>query len=397
MRPLRLTGIPGMAVLTAVFGAAGLIAGPGTASAAGPVTETARALYGVSCPAAGECVAVGFNQEAEKGRGAPLAAIWNGKTWKGATLPLPAGGTSGKLVAVSCPTKTKCVAVGAYSGGLLAETWNGKAWTPTALPTDKGFNHEGLAGVSCPTTTRCVAIGYDLYEYVADRPRDSSTNALAEIWNGSKWTIVRLNSVLANLSSVSCPSANSCLAVGTWLGESAYATAAVSWNGETWKVLPQTSGAAFTGVSCSSAAHCVVVGDTVDPQIPSASMAGLADLWNGRKWSALRLPWPKGSDSYLTGVSCTRAGNCATAGGEDLAPNAVPVTGKAAAATWNGKTWTIAKLPALHAGRSDVFNAVSCPSATQCVAVGQYEPNKAQLGTGWTGIWNGKTWKQIMA
>jgi hypothetical protein len=394
MRPLRLTGKSVMAVLTAVFGAAAVIAGPGTASAAGPVTEAAHALYGVSCPAVAECVAVGFNQNADQGRGGPLAEIWNGRAWKGATLPLPAGGTSGKLVAVSCATKTKCVAVGGYSGGLLAEIWNGKAWIPAALPTDKGFNHEGLESVSCPTATRCVAVGHDLYQYIADRPDDSSTNALAAIWNGSKWTIVRLNSVLADLSSVSCPSTNSCLAVGTWLGESDYATAAVSWNGETWKVLPQTSGAAFTGVSCSSAAHCTVVGDTVDPQIASASMAGLADLSNGQKWSALRLPWPKGSDSYLTGVSCTRAGNCATAGGEYVAPNAVPITGKAAAATWNGKAWTIAKLPALHSGRSDVFNAVSCPSATRCVAVGQYEPNKTQIGTGWAGIWNGKTWKQ---
>lgn len=152
-----------------------------------------------------------------------------------------------------------------------------------------------------------------------------------------------------------------------------------------------------SGVSCPSAAHCVAVGDTVDPLTPSAAMDGLADRWNGSKWLALRLPWPKGSDSYLTGVSCTRAGNCATAGGEDVAPQAVPLTGKAAAATWNGNAWNIAKLPALHAGRSDAFNAVSCLSATQCVAVGQYGPNKTQTGTGWAGIWNGKTWKQAVA
>ena len=68
----------------------------------------------------------------------------------------------------------------------------------------------------------------------------------------------------------------------------------------------------------------------------------------------------------------------------------------ALAETWNGKAWTIAKRPALHAGRSDVLNAVSCPSATKCVAVGQYEPNKTQIGIGWAGIWNGETWKQAM-
>jgi hypothetical protein len=36
----------------------------------------------MSCPAAGECVAVGFNRDAEKGKGGPLAEVWNGKAWR---------------------------------------------------------------------------------------------------------------------------------------------------------------------------------------------------------------------------------------------------------------------------------------------------------------------------
>lgn len=71
MRALRLTGISGIAVLTAGLAAGAVIAG--TASAAGAATVTARALYGVSCPAAGECVAVGFSQAAEQGKGGPVA------------------------------------------------------------------------------------------------------------------------------------------------------------------------------------------------------------------------------------------------------------------------------------------------------------------------------------
>ena len=396
MRLLRLAGISGIAVATAVLAAGAVIAG--TASAAGAGTGTARALYGVSCPAAGDCVAVGFSQAAEQGRGGPLAETWTGKTWKAAVLPLPAGGTSGALSAVSCPARSKCVAVGNYSGGTFAETWNGKAWTPAALPQPKSTTPgltigDTIEGVSCPTVTRCVATGYAGYTFIADRPADSSISALAETWNGSKWTRTTIP-VSGDLRAVSCASAASCLAVGTTalFGDTAEA---LSWNGHAWTALPVPGAAAvFTGVSCTSAAHCTVVGDTVDPGIPSASMAGLAEVWNGRKWSALRLPWPKGGDSYLTGVSCARAGSCATAGGQNMALHAVPLTGKAAAATWNGTAWTIARLPALHPGRSDVFNSVSCPTAAQCVAVGQYGPNKTQLGTGWAGIWNGKTWKQ---
>ena len=234
---------------------------------------------------------------------------------------------------------------------------------------------------------------------MSDIPRDSDSDALAETWNGSTWTLtiiraVPVRSLENDLRSVSCPSATSCLAVGTWWGNSPSSVLADSWNGKTWKLLPEAAGFGLTGVSCTSGAHCVVVGDTADPLVPSAAMAGLADVWNGKKWSALKLPWPRSGNSYLGGVSCTKAGNCATAGGEDVALRAVPLTGKAAAATWNGKAWTIAKLPALHAGRSDVFSAVSCPSATECVAVGHYGPNATLVGAGWAGVWNGKTWKQ---
>jgi hypothetical protein len=72
-----------------------------------------------------------------------------------------------------------------------------------------------------------------------------------------------------------------------------------------------------------------------------AEVAGFSGKWNGTKWSALKLPWPKSGNSYLTGVSCPKAGSCAATGSEDLNPRALPQTGKAAAANWNGKSWKL--------------------------------------------------------
>jgi hypothetical protein len=40
------------------------------------------------------------------------------------------------------------------------------------------------------------------------------------------------------------------------------------------------------------------------------------------------------------------------------------------------------------------LEGVSCPSATVCVAVGHFGPNKTLLGAGWAGVWNGEAWKQ---
>jgi hypothetical protein len=409
VRKMRFTAISGAIAL-----AGGLIAGaitlaaPGAASGAvlagthtgaPSAAATARELSGVSCPAVKECVAVGFDQSANGGNGGPLAETWNGKTWKAVTLPLPAAGVSGELSGVSCPTTKECVAVGQYSGGLLAETWNGKAWAPKGLLRPKGAGGGFLQGVSCATAKSCVAVGIAGFT--------SFSEAVSETWNGSAWASAAVpvppGSLDADLDGVSCTSAKSCIAVGA-AGNSSSGLLADSWNGKAWKVLPVPTPAVagtaptFTGISCTSTANCVAVGSSSALNGPPGPLNGFAEQWNGKKWSGLKITWPKGTaNSYLMGVSCAKAGNCVTAGGENINLRAVGHTGKAAAAFWNGKTWTAAKLPALRSGRTSLFNGVSCPSTTECVAVGQYGPVKTTSGAGWAGFWNGKSWKQAAA
>ncbi len=340
MTRTRLRALSGLIGLTAALGTGAAIAVPAAASGAvlnggsavpslAALGKTAHQLSGVSCPAVKECVAVGSNQYSNDGRGGPLAATWNGKAWKGTTLALPAGGVSGALFAVSCPTTKKCVAVGQYSGGLLVESWNGKAWTPAGLPALKGDARDNLTGVSCATATSCVAVG------IAAGASDSLP--LAATWNGSAWTVshvvsVSIGSLFSNFNAVSCPSAKSCMAVGSANG----AVLTASWNGTSWKPLPKPAGFSLTGVSCVSASDCVVTGNTADIAAGVAKVAGFADKWNGSKWSALPLPWPKSGNSYLASVSCPKAGSCAAAGSGDLNPRALPQTCKAAVANWNG-------------------------------------------------------------
>jgi hypothetical protein len=376
-----------------------VIAVPGAASGAvlsgtraAAAAATSIELSGVSCPAAKQCMAVGSTLVGTFGSSStPLAETWNGTAWKAVTVPLPAGATTGSLYAVSCPTITKCVAVGAYASGYLTETWNGKAWTAVPLPQPGYVIGHTLEGISCPTAAFCDAVGV--------QGGSAGSEAVSETWNGSTWKPggggpVPAGAVGSELRSVSCSSATSCLEVGTYTNATTTGVMADSWNGKTGKLLPKAAGNQFTGVSCASPAHCIVVGNTANPGDEPADVAGLADLWNGAKWSALKLPWPKSGNSYLYGVSCTKAGPCAAAGGEDMDLKAPGITGRARVANWNGKAWTIADLPALDAGRADVFNAVSCPSATECVAVGHYGTSKTLLGAGWAGVWNGTTWKQ---
>jgi hypothetical protein len=98
--------------------------------------------------------------------------------------PPPVQGT---LSSVSCTATTACVAVGSYVNDgdtvALAERWNGTAWTNQATPNPAGGTEIALNGVSCPSATKCLAVGS--YEGA------HGILPLAERWNGSKWTIER--------------------------------------------------------------------------------------------------------------------------------------------------------------------------------------------------------------
>src|SRR5262249_20158726 len=108
------------------------------------------------------------------------------------------------------------------------------------------------------------------------------------------------------LNWVSCPAANSCVAVGTYVKSSgAGVTLGGRWDGTTWRLQPAPSppGAAWgalLGVSCVSPSACEAVGATVSR---SRTWRVLAERWNGTRWQLQAAP--SSGSSYLVGVSCT--------------------------------------------------------------------------------------------
>jgi hypothetical protein len=62
----------------------------------------------------------------------------------------------------------------------------------------------------------------------------------------------------------------------------------------------------LSGVSCTSAVSCMAVGSFTVGDIDRPYVAG--DLWNGTSWTLIPMPAPKGaSTGGLSGVSCTSA------------------------------------------------------------------------------------------
>jgi len=110
---------------------------------------------------------------------------------------------------VSCTAWNACTAVGDTSNNAAApliERWNGTAWSIVAGASTGDYT--SLSSVSCSSSTSCVAVGVDA----------ASNGALIEQWDGSTWTIVptahRPGATFDYLWGVSCLSSTECFATG---------------------------------------------------------------------------------------------------------------------------------------------------------------------------------------
>ena len=390
-----------LATVLCVTAATATAAAAAPAKAAAP-PPTAHELLDVSCQTARNCLAVGIDQNAFKGMGGPLAEKWNGTAWRTIAVKLPAGATGGALGRISCVSATHCVAVGFFDKGAgnqfaLADTWNGRSWTPSQPPAPGGEN-TSLAGVSCKSATACVAVG----AYTRNTSGGPTGAPLAETWNGRKWTEARPpapGAIISGLDSVSCTSAASCIATGIVLTNTVSAVLIESWNGRTWSrmkaaALPATTLGELTTVSCPAAKSCAAVGYASSPK----GLGSLAETWNGKTWTLTTVRWPKGtSNEMLSGVSCVAGNRCVAVGTIDSNLKSASNTGKAAAATWNGRAWTVTGVPAPARGKASLLKGVTCLSASNCVAVGQVGPSGSTNGTGLSAFWNGKSWRLVVA
>jgi hypothetical protein len=335
-----------------------------------PAGAKSPGLVGVSCASTTACTAVGryFTSNV----GVTLAERWNGTNWRIESTPVVVGARENDLNAVSCPSTSRCTAVGGSivggNGAELVEYWNGSGWA--IQPTPSTY-HADLLGVSCPSTTTCTAVGDYINASVV-------VVTLAERWNGNGWTVQPTSNPGGGsdvLQGVSCPSTTVCTAVGSYSSSSgASVTLAERWNGSTWSVqsTPNPAGAArsvLVAVSCSSSTACTAVGDYPSPAGAGALVA-FAERWDGATWAIESTPSPAGAKSNaLQGVSCPSTSSCTAVGSFE---NSSGVR-QTLALQWNGTSWVLQSTPNPPGGVSVVLYGLACPSATVCGAVGTYK------------------------
>lgn len=196
--------------------------------------------------------------------------------WSIEKTPNPIGG--GFLESVSCASATACTAVGGGAFGTLAERWNGTKWSIEHTPNPTGGSGPSLSGVSCASASACTAVGYY-------NTGDTTDVALAERWNGTKWSIEHnpnpTGSSNSPLYGVSCASASACTAVGDDTNRTGNVTFAERWNGTEWSIEyppnPTRSANGLSGVSCVLVSACTAVGDYGT----SHAEVTFAERWNG--------------------------------------------------------------------------------------------------------------------
>jgi hypothetical protein len=229
-------------------------------------------LAAVSCPSATDCVAVGYTGNVAGTAGATLTAR---RTRAGGWVTQAASGPHGARVAyysgVSCASAARCTAVGAFltragAGATLAGQWTPAGWRHVPTPTPLGATSVQLTGVSCPSPSFCTAVGYF--------DTAGIDVMLAERWDGTRWVIGRARyppgARAVRFADVSCPSPQSCTAVGFLNDiEGLDTPLAEHWTRRGWTVqttpgigsTAAPADAELDGVSCWAPVRCIASGD----------------------------------------------------------------------------------------------------------------------------------------
>jgi hypothetical protein len=346
------------------------------------------------------------------------------------TVQLPTGAAIGsmqanELVSTSCPSAANCVSVGWYTDSFANEqalvegetngVWSGQQVNLSTLNT-LSDPYAYLDSVSCTSVGNCVAVGqYD----------DASGNqqGLIETESNGTWTARKLNTATlpsvnsteagVELTSVSCPAARQCVAVGQYTDAAnsqqglIVTEAAGIWTAheaDLSNLVPAGNPAVnLLQVSCASVGNCAAGGDYLDS---SYNLQGLLETDINGVWSAgtpdfstLSLSAPGVSSdpgAVVESVSCPVAGGCSAVGYYNDGTD----TYQGLLVNQVGGSWqpaTAAQLPADAAGETayqgDLYlTSLSCPSAGDCTAVGTYDATAANNVEGMELNETGGTW-----
>jgi hypothetical protein len=364
---------------------------------AGAASDPKVEFTALSCPSAGNCTAAGEYRDSTGNEQGFLLTESAGAWGNSMEAPLPANASSKpevRLERLSCPSAGNCTVVGNYFDGAggrrgflvseTASTW--EAALEPSLPANAASNPENrMRGISCASAGNCTAVGS--YEDNAGNDEGFLWTETAGTWGpGVEATLPANAGSSSELRQISCPSAESCTAVGEYTNSS---------DDTEGLMLSETSGTWGTGVEaimpagarsepdanvhevqCPSAGNCTAFGNYVasnSEEVDGVFVTETAGVWG----AGVKRPLPANAEPQLVvegSLSCPSAGNCGYVGNYKV--GAGGFISRALLLTENDGTWgpgINAALPANVTGDPGAFlSSVSCTARGSCTAVGSY-------------------------
>ncbi len=277
---------------------------------------------------------------------------------------------------LSCWAEGQCIASGGNQVMESAVSENAQVWKNENLPSSSSTDNYSAAACS-PSGNTCVAVGsMQSGPYDAEGVASSSSGP----WQTSTFTGITTN---VTLFSVSCPTDGKCIAMGVIQGFAPFTTDAVytpiayvsSDGGNTWTQgnIPGGLGDdVIYSMSCPSPSDCVAVGYyRTQKSLNVMTFAGMSLYTNdgGLNWQVGTMP---SGVQGISAVSCPTASDCMAVGG---GAGIYGYFSTIVTSSDGGKTWMQEPTPSTV----QLFNSVSCSSSTNCVVGGITDVN---VGTG---------------
>ena len=383
--------VNGTAFAASSWGQAQIVPNSASLNAGGSAAVTS-----MSCPSSGNCLAGGYYHDSSMHRQAFVVEESNGVWGQVQEVPntatLNVGGDA-EVQSVSCASAGNCAAGGYYLDGSshhqlfvvdeTSGTWGQAQEVPNISVLNVGGDAD-LYSISCPAAGSCSAGGgYTDGSSVAQAFVVDETSGVwgqaQEVPNTSTLNVGLHASVLQ----VSCDAPGSCSASGGYIdGNSAYQVFVASEISGTWgnaEELPNigtlnTGGlSAVSSMSCPAAGSCNLGGLYVDGSGGHAFVdSEVGGVWNSAETVPNILTLDVGNGSEITSVSCASSNDC-VAGGQyvDASSHIQAFLVASSNGTW-GQAEEVPNSAALNVGGNAQVTAVSCPSAGNCSAAGNY-------------------------
>jgi hypothetical protein len=316
-------------------------------------------LAGVACSSSTQCLGVGSNTQQTVGQSAAL---------DGTTGAISSGQTAqsnlstGPISSVACASATLCLGVGTdnFTNGqaVSLNPATGAITSGQSVHNITGTND--LDGVSCPTATQCLGVGGDNTNGGAAAPLDPATGQIS-----SGQSAHDANGT-GFLTGVACASATQCLAVGEDSGANPLV---VPLDPATGQISSSQSATAISGlealfgVACPTSTLCIAVGvHTIDS---AGDTEGETISLNPATGAVISGPQVITGLDFPSAITCASATRCLAVGLNDAFTTglAAPIDPTTGAISAGQSTQPVS-------GLSEALSA-ACPTSTLCMAVGQ--------------------------